>query len=452
MAAKSEAFDPFALPVPTAGRKLYADPDARGHSVRVSADGERVAYFYRKVAGDPVKIALGVFDPAISKSRELERNADPFTFIANRPPLNLRMARALALAVGLEVAKGNNPAHAAREARRAKAGELTLGDAFDRYERDHLEAQGRRTAADLRALFERYIGALPDERKRPHGRERTKSDHGVDWSRRKLSEIDANDVRSLMVSLKDGHGASTANRAFELLRTMFNRLRDWHLFEGDNPCAGLSKFPEHSRERFLRGDELPAFFAAFNALAEGAFKDFVALALYTGARRGNVLGMRWADVDLHAGLWSIPATASKSGKPMTLPLTRRALDVLERRRAADPQGAFAFPADSKSEHMTPPKKQWAAFVKAAKLEDFRFHDLRRSAGSWAAMTGASLPIIGKALGHKSAASTEIYARLQTDPVLAALQRAQDAMLHASGAPKADVLPVPRRGRTRRGPR
>src|SRR5207245_4156791 len=108
----------------------------------------------------------------------------------------------------------------------------------------------------------------------------------------------------LLAALKDGHGASTANRVFELLRAMFNRLAEWKLYEGDNPCAGLSKFDEHERDRFLRGDELPAFFGTLDALPEGAFKDFVSLALYTGARRSNVLGARWIDIDLHAGLWT----------------------------------------------------------------------------------------------------------------------------------------------------
>ena len=134
---------------------------------------------------------------------------------------------------------------------------------------------------------------------------------------------------------------------------------------------------------------------------------------------------------------------------MTLPLTRRALEVLARRRDADANGAFVFPNPSATAPMAMPKRQWSAFVKATGLSDFRLHDLRRSAGSWAAMTGASLPIIGKALGHKSAASTEVYARLQTDPVLAALQRAQDAMAAAAGEPAAQVHDLEQRRRTRR---
>jgi integrase len=441
----------LALQLPGAGRVFYYDTEVSHCALRVSASGERVFYVYRKVAGKPVKVALGPFDAAIPASREIPRGVDPLLYIGNRPPLNPRMARTLAITVAHELGKGSNPADAARTARRQREGELTLGAAFNRYEADWLVPEGKRSAQALRALFERYIGAMPADAKKPHGRTRTKSPHGVDWSRRRLGAITENDGRRLMVALKDGHGAATANRAFELLRALYNKSIEWKLYKGENPLAGLSKFREESRDRFLRGDELPAFFETHAALPEGAFKDFVALALYTGARRANVLGARWADIDLHSGLWTIPGKVSKSGKPMTLPLTRRALEVLTRRRAADPSGAFVFPADSATGHMVMPKKLWAAFVATTGLSDFRLHDLRRSAGSWAAMTGASLPIVGAALGHKSAASTEVYARLQVDPVLAALQRAQDAMaLAGGGEPVAEVRELaPVRNRRRR---
>jgi len=67
-----------------------------------------------------------------------------------------------------------------------------------------------------------------------------------------------------------------------------------------------------------------------------------------------------------------------------------------------------------------------------RLHDLRLHDLRRTLGSWQAATGASLPIIGKSLGHKSLAATQIYARLNLDPVRASINKATDAMLTAGG--------------------
>ena len=62
------------------------------------------------------------------------------------------------------------------------------------------------------------------------------------------------------------------------------------------------------------------------------------------------------------------------------------------------------------------------------MRDLRVHDLRRTMGSWQAITGASLPIIGRSLNHKSSQSTEVYARLTLDPVLKSMQKATDAMV------------------------
>ncbi len=79
------------------------------------------------------------------------------------------------------------------------------------------------------------------------------------------------------------------------------------------------------------------------------------------------------------------------------------------------------------------------------MQDFRIHDLRRSLGSWQAKTGASLAIIGKTLGHKDPSATLIYARLDRDPVRAAVEQATGAMLDAAGRTAAGkVIPLERK--------
>src|ERR1022692_3928506 len=136
----------LALPLPAAGRVFYYDTEVSDCALPISDSGERVFYVYRKVAGKPVKVALGPFDPAIPASREIPRCVDPLLYIGNRPSLNPRMARTLAITVAHELGKGNNPADAARTARRRREGELMLGAAFDRYEADHLLPEGKRSA------------------------------------------------------------------------------------------------------------------------------------------------------------------------------------------------------------------------------------------------------------------------------------------------------------------
>jgi len=86
-----------------------------------------------------------------------------------------------------------------------------------------------------------------------------------------------------------------------------------------------------------------------------------------------------------------------------------------------------FAGSGATGHYTTPRHAWETLLKRAKLEDLRIHDLRRSMGSWMIIGGTSLPIVGKALGHKTTQPTSIYARLNLDPVRAAMDQAVEAM-------------------------
>jgi integrase len=98
------------------------------------------------------------------------------------------------------------------------------------------------------------------------------------------------------------------------------------------------------------------------------------------------------------------------------------------------RGEYVFPAKrggSKTPHLVEPKKAWATICRQAGLDNVRIHDLRRTLGSWQAMMGTSLQIIGRSLGHRSLQSTEVYARMDLDPVRASVTGAAVAMLHAA---------------------
>jgi integrase len=120
------------------------------------------------------------------------------------------------------------------------------------------------------------------------------------------------------------------------------------------------------------------------------------------------------------------------------------LELLERRQAApDVDPAWVFPGDGKTGHMVEVKSGWARILKRAGITDCRMHDHRRTLGSWQALQGASLAIIGASLGHQSLQATQVYARLNADPVRASVTRATDAMLAAARLPKGllPALPV-----------
>jgi integrase len=196
-----------------------------------------------------------------------------------------------------------------------------------------------------------------------------------------------------------------------------------------------------ARERFIRPEEFKKFFKALDAenkpddeKLHNNFHDYVLLSLYTGARQANVLSMKWEDIDLKTGHWRIPKTKNKDSH--TVPLTPYAVEILKRRKEkakSRPKTPFVFPSDSAVGHYTEPKVAWRQLLKNAGLVDLRMHDLRRTMGSYMAMNNQSLPIIGKALGHKSQMSTHIYARLALDPVRAAMEQAQAQMLAAAAA-------------------
>src|SRR5574340_364129 len=132
----------------------------------------------------------------------------------------------------------------------------------------------------------------------------------------------------------------TANQTLALLRSMLNLAMDWGLLPpGPNPCLRIKKFPEVSRERFVKPDELPKLWAAIqsepNVFVRGAF--FVAL--LTGARRDEVLTMRWHDLDLQQGTWTIPQT--KAGRSHVIPLPVPVMqELLQLPRFADNEHVF----------------------------------------------------------------------------------------------------------------
>ncbi len=404
-----------ALPLPEEGaRSTFYDTEVPKLAIRLTAAGTRTFYVVKRDGASMAWFRLGTF-----------------------PDMTPEGARKAAERVLEDFAKGINPA----TVKRAERQKQTFGEAYESYRVLHIIPRGIKSASEIHALWERCLGTMPDAPAKKHGRKRAKHPGGVDWTRRKLDAIDNAEVRKLHAGIGKTH-RTMANRVVELASSIFNRAIEGG-YRGANPCHGIKPFKETKRDRFIRGDELPRFFVALAEDTSDDFKHFVLFSLLTGARRNNVLAMRWQDVDLHATTWRIPQT--KNDDPQVVALVPEAVEILRERKPKD--SGYVFPAASKAGHITPPKKRWADLIARAKLADLHIHDLRRSLGSWQAISGASLAIIGKSLGHKSADATMIYARLSLDPVRASLDTATTAMLTAAGVKKsAEVTPLKRRTR------
>ena len=117
---------------------------------------------------------------------------------------------------------------------------------------------------------------------------------------------------------------------------------------------------------------------------------------------------------------------------MVVPLVPAAVAILKARLQAAAGNSWVFPTRSRTGHLTEPKAAWKRILKRAGLSHLRPHDLRRSLGSWQAAAGASLAIIGASLGHADLKSTQVYARLQLDPVRESVTKAGQAMIDACG--------------------
>jgi integrase len=372
-----------ALPNPTSGqRAYYYDTKVRGLAVAVSPMGKKVFLVYRKVAGRPERITIG-----------------PFV------DLSIEQARNRAEQLNADIAMGENPAAHRRRIR----DEATLKELFATYLEHHAKPF-KRTWADDEAMFNLHLAS---------------------WQVRKISSIRKIDIVTLHGKIGRNSGPYAANRVVELLCSMFNRGREWG-WSGENPAAGVKAFPELKRERFMDGEELRRFFQGLGQELNATIRDYILLSLLTGARRRNVQAMRWAEIKWDRATWTIPAAKAKAGEAISIALSPVAMRLLESRKT-DSIGEWVFPGRGKSGHLEEPKTAWKRILKRAKLSDLRLHDLRRTLGSWQAATGASLPIIGKSLGHKSLTATQIYARLDLDPVRASVNKATDAMLLAGEA-------------------
>ncbi|MEI9914967.1 MAG: site-specific integrase [Methylovirgula sp.] len=155
------------------------------------------------------------------------------------------------------------------------------------------------------------------------------------------------------------------------------------------------------------------------------------LLIFTGCRLGEILNLRWSEVDLERGLLFLPD--SKTGRK-TVVLSAAAQSIL----AALPRlGIYVIASETAGQEVEKPradlKRPWALIKAPAGLADMRLHDLRHSFASVGAGAGMGLPVIGKLLGHSQASTTQRYAHLDADPVRAAantiaekIERAMDA--------------------------
>jgi integrase len=420
------------LPIPYRGqRAIYVDTEPTRLRLRVTPTAKTWFVQYRPtVSSGSVRYSLGTF-----------------------PDMSVDRARKQAQKIIGKVAASEQP----DEARRALRNELTFGELASFYFDDRIRAK-KRTVAALRQQYERWLGRMPNLPAKKHSVVRIKPPEAVDWSRRRLSEVDRATVAALHRRISEAAsrfvpgdpskgemrgrhtgGETLANRVIEQIRTIFELgVVNHHVRE--NPATNITKNPEKTRSRFLEGHELSVFQRAVDAEAQ-PWRDFFTVALYVGYRRRALQAMAWSDVNTEAGTWCVPGEVAKNGEPIVLPITGPALVAIKARGEKRLSKRWVFPGESAAGHIGDPRKAWNRICERAGFENVRIHDLRRTLGSWMAMSGLSLPAIGRALGHKDPRSTEVYAHLQADVVRTAVDLAHEAM--AQAAKNSNVVALPK---------
>jgi len=355
----------------------WFDEATPGLALCITQAGSRTYYVVRWVNGKPQRIRLGKF-----------------------PDVTVEQARTIAKAIVGDIAKGVDPIAERKAARNVP----TLQALFDHWLETHAKLH-KRTWRDDERQFNKYL---------------------AEFQNRRLSTIKTSEVAAWHGRVGQDHGPVQANRSLALLATLFNAA-DRLGYAGRNPCDGVKRFREESRERFLLPAEMRKFFGAVQEEPE-PWPDYFLLLLFTGARRSNVAEMRWDEIDFDGAVWRIPRT--KNNRPQFVPLVPPAVRILEARREIMGDSPWVFPATSATGHIVDPRKAWEHVRARAGLRDLRIHDLRRSLGSWAAAAGTSIAIIGAALGHRDLKSTQVYSRLQLDAVRDAVSKTTTAMLEA----------------------
>ncbi|MEM7048137.1 MAG: tyrosine-type recombinase/integrase [Acidobacteriota bacterium] len=359
---------------PPEKEEIHFDESLSGFGLRCRPSGSKAFLIqYRDASGRTRKYTLGRYGHLTpTQARQLARD---------------HLAR---------IAQGANPAEERKQGREG----LTVSELAEVYMERHARPKKKPSSiqSDERLLRLVIIPSL---------------------GRLKVAAVTRGDV----AKMHDKHrGTPTqANRAASLAGKMFALAERWgYRADGSNPARNIDRYKEEPRKRYLTGEETSRLAEALKE-AEGSNSEHpsailcIRLLLLTGARRGEILGLRWDEVDLPGN--RLRLQDSKTGAK-DIQLNAPTLELLTNAARVD-GNPFVCWGNTPEGPFIGIDKSWRRIRSAAELEDVRLHDLRHSYAAAAVGAGMSLPVIGGLLGHKTPATTKRYAHLESD----VLQRA-----------------------------
>jgi len=385
----------------TAGdRDLFLwDNEVKGFGLKITPQGRKVYLVQYRINGGPTRrYTIGM-------------HGAPWT-----PDAARNRAKEL---LGL-VAKGEDPS----ASRRAAKADISISQLCDLYLKEGVRVKKASTIEMDRSRIERHVKPL--------------------LGRHRLKSISRPDIELFLMDIAEGKtaanvktrvrgraivkgGRGVANRVQEMLGAIFQFALDRGL-RPDNPVRGIKKNKPRKFERFLSNEEMVRLGEALRgAQAEGLNRyaiDAIRLLLLTGCRKGEILKLRWEEVDLAGGFLRL--ADSKTG-PKNVYLANSASDLIRKIPRVE-RNPYVFPGHDtkgraeKEGHLVGLQRMWLKVRAKAGLEGVRLHDLRHSFASVGARSGESLLILGKVLGHATTSATARYAHLSDDPVRSANER------------------------------
>jgi integrase len=377
---------------------LY-DTDTSGLRVRRQTNGGVVAFELRyRVAGRDRLYRLGTWGA-----------------------VTIEGARTLAKKTTGKIADGMDPQAQKQADALAEKDKLTVAGAVALYlEQGAIDKPDKRASSweRDRIAFDRHLIPLLGKRRLDSLTSGDLSKWQYDVANGKTAKVQKTGLRGLA---RVTGGKGTAARGMLAVSAMMAWCVRRKLLEA-NPARDVARYQTGGNDRFLSEAEGVALWQAVADLeAEKAITTtqatiFRLLAL-TGARRGEIVGLRWGEVDLKRALLLLPPLRHKSGravKPKAIPLPLSAVALIQALLRTTGQGVgqdWLFPKTDGSGPIEPPKRAWGKVIERAGLTGVRMHDLRHTVASWAVGGGASLPVVAKLLGHASTVTTQRYAHL-----------------------------------------
>ncbi len=370
------------------------DDQVRGLVLRVYSSGVKVWFvFYRRK----------------------EDNRRRILKLGDYPGVSLAKARKLAEIQLGTIATGEDP-QAEREAARERSGAETVAE-----------------------LASRYLGEYAKVHKRPKGFKMDRWQLATyvlpQWGERAIDEITKQNVRQLVQALADGKLAANGKPttvAPRNLRAVLSKMFDWATEQGllpGNPAAGVklpARVREHhkkgGRDRVLSDEEIAVLWGELDGLdafsrsrgrvpvSAAAFR----LILLTGQRPGEVLAMRWADIE-DGAWWVIPAEVAKNGESNRVPLSPQVWKILDGLQPETGGGDWVLPSPyQQGRHLTSLKTAYDTILRHTGMRRWTPHDLRRTAASKMSAQGVPRRVLQAILNHKDRSVTAVYDRYAMD--------------------------------------